>query len=92
MRVVGRRPHPPVGKLALRLMDRMRAPDTALSRREIEVLQLVADGLSNQQISQQLLLSQATVKSHLAHIYTKLAVDSRTSAVAAATARGLIRR
>jgi len=73
-------------------MDRMRAPDAALSRREIEVLQLVADGHSNLQISQQLFLSQATVKSHLAHIYTKLAVDSRTAAVAAATTRGLIRR
>jgi len=78
--------------IALRLMDRMRAPDAALSRREIEVLQLVADGHSNLQISQQLFLSQATVKSHLAHIYTKLAVDSRTAAVAAATTRGLIRR
>ena len=78
--------------IALRLMDRMRAPDAALSRREIEVLQLVADGHSNLQISQQLFLSQATVKSHLAHIYTKLAVDSRTVAVAAATTRGLIRR
>lgn len=78
--------------VALRLMDRMRSPDVALSLREIEVLQLVADGLSNLQISQQLFLSQATVKSHLAHIYTKLGVDSRTSAVAVATARGLIRR
>ncbi len=78
--------------VALRLMDRLRVPDAALSRREIEVLQLVADGHSNLQISQQLFLSQATVKSHLAHIYTKLSVDSRTSAVAAATARGLIRR
>jgi DNA-binding NarL/FixJ family response regulator len=78
--------------VALRLMDRMRSPDAALSRREIEVLQLVADGMSNLQISQQLFLSQATVKSHLEHVYTKLAVDSRTSAVAAATARGLIRR
>jgi len=78
--------------IALRLVDRMRAPDAALSRREIEVLQLVADGHSNLQISQQLFLSQATVKSHLAHIYTKLAVDSRTAAVAAATTRGLIRR
>ena len=78
--------------IALRLMDRMRAPDAALSRREIEVLQLVADGHSNLQISQQLFLSQATVKSHLAHVYTKLGVDSRTAAVAAATTRGLIRR
>jgi len=61
--------------IALRLMDRMRTPDAALSRREIEVLQLVADGHSNLQISQQLFLSQATVKSHPAHTYTKLAGD-----------------
>ncbi|WP_043266735.1 response regulator transcription factor [Streptomyces sp. CT34] len=78
--------------IALRLMDRMRTPATALSRRETEVLQLVADGLSNAKISKQLFLSQATVKSHLVHIYAKLGVDSRTAAVAAATARGLIRR
>lgn len=70
----------------------MRTPATALSRRETEVLQLVADGLSNAAISKQLFLSQATVKSHLVHIYSKLGVDSRTSAVAAATAQGLIRR
>lgn len=78
--------------VAHRLMDRMRTPGTALSRRETEVLQLVAEGLSNQQISKRLYLSQATVKSHLVHIYGKLDVDSRTAAVAAATSRGLIRR
>lgn len=77
--------------VALRLMDRMRAPAEALTKRELEVLQLVADGLSNQQISKQLFLSQATVKSHLVHIYAKLGVDSRTSAVAAAATRRLIR-
>ncbi|MGA4845797.1 response regulator [Streptomyces sp. G5(2025)] len=77
--------------IAHRLMDRMRAPAEALSRRELEVLRLVKDGLSNQRISKELFLSQATVKSHLVHIYAKLGVDSRTAAVAAATARGLIR-
>ncbi|MFF3411536.1 response regulator [Streptomyces sp. NPDC002742] len=79
-------------KVADRLMDRMRTPSAALSRRELEVLELVKDGLSNQQISKKLFLSQATVKSHLVHIYAKLGVDSRTSAVAAATERGVIRR
>jgi len=78
--------------IAHRLMDRMRAPAEALSRRELEVLQLVRDGLSNQQISKELFLSQATVKSHLVHIYAKLGVDSRTAAVATATTRGLMRR
>ncbi|MGC5333303.1 response regulator transcription factor [Micromonospora sp. DT62] len=78
--------------VARRLMGRVRAPGTALSRRETEVLQLVAEGLSNQQISRRLHLSQATVKTHLVHVYGKLDVDSRTAAVAVARARGLIRR
>ncbi|WP_030852080.1 response regulator [Streptomyces sp. NRRL F-4474] len=77
--------------VALRLMDRMRTPAEALTKRELEVLQLVADGLSNQQISKQLFLSQATVKSHLVHVYAKLGVESRTAAVAAAATRRLIR-
>jgi DNA-binding NarL/FixJ family response regulator len=79
-------------EIAQRLMDRVRRPAETLSSREIEVLQLVAEGLSNQQTSERLFLSQATVKSHLVHIFAKLGVDSRTAAVAAATAQGLIRR
>jgi DNA-binding NarL/FixJ family response regulator len=75
-----------------RLVERLRAPRTALSSRETEVLSLVADGLSNQQIAARLYVSQATVKSHLVHVFAKLDADSRTSAVAIATARGLIRR
>lgn len=78
--------------IAARLMDRVRARGEALSPREVEILQLVARGLSNHQISTELYLSPATVKSHLAHVYTKLGVGSRTAAVAAATARGHIRR
>ncbi|MER7844880.1 response regulator transcription factor [Kitasatospora sp. NPDC096077] len=77
--------------VADRLLERMRTPAAALSARETEVLGLVADGLTNQQISQHLHLSQATVKSHLVHIYTKLGVDSRTAAVREARGRGLIR-
>ncbi|WP_037353188.1 response regulator [Amycolatopsis orientalis] len=78
--------------VAHRLMNRMRTPAAALSPREIEVLGLVADGLSNLEISKRLFLSQATVKSHLVHIYSKLGVDSRTAAVAAGKEQGLIRR
>lgn len=75
-----------------RLVDRIRTPATSLSTRETEVLTLVADGLSNEQVAQRLFVSQATVKSHLVHIFTKLDVDSRTRAVAVAQQRGLIRR
>ncbi|MET8307897.1 response regulator transcription factor [Micromonospora sp. NPDC005173] len=78
--------------VADRLMSRLRDPRTALTRRETEVLTLVADGLSNQAIGSRLHLTEGTVKSHLAHIYTKLGVESRTSAVATATQLGLIRR
>nr|BFD90156.1 response regulator transcription factor [Kitasatospora sp. Xyl93] len=78
--------------VADRLLERMRTPAAALSARETEVLGLVADGLTNQQVSQRLHLSQATVKSHLVHIYNKLGVDSRTAAVREARRRGLIRR
>lgn len=77
--------------IAQRLVRRTLRPDTTLSARELEVLALVADGLSNQQIGDRLFLSQATVKSHLVHVFAKLGVDSRTSAVATARAAGLIR-
>lgn len=78
--------------VAERLMDRLRTPGTHLTRRETEVLSLVADGLSNHAIADRLHLTEGTVKSHLARIFTKLDVDSRTAAVAAASALGLIRR
>ncbi|MER7858956.1 response regulator transcription factor [Amycolatopsis japonica] len=78
--------------VADRLMNRMRMPTAALTLREIEVLVLVADGLSNRAIAERLHLTEGTVKSHLARSYTKLGVDSRTAAVATATDLGLIRR
>ncbi|WP_414945148.1 response regulator transcription factor [Amycolatopsis sp. cmx-11-32] len=87
-----RRAHELAPTVADRLMNRMGAPDTAPTRREIEVLALVADGLSNRAIAARLHLTEGTVESHLARVYTKLAVDSRTAAVAAATDLGLIRR
>ncbi|WP_035793476.1 response regulator transcription factor [Kitasatospora mediocidica] len=74
-----------------RLMRRMRGGSPSLSKREIEVLQLLADGLSNRQISAQLFISEATAKSHLTNIYGKLGVESRGAAVAAALRAGLLR-
>ncbi|WP_433260492.1 response regulator [Actinosynnema sp. CS-041913] len=78
--------------VADRLINRLRTPGTGLTRREAEVLALVADGLSNQAVGARLHLTEGTVKSHLARIYTKLGVNSRTAAVATATDLGVIRR
>lgn len=78
--------------VADRLMHRLRTPGATLTRRETEVLALVAKGLSNGAVGDRLHLTEGTVKSHLAHIYAKLDVDSRTAAVATATELGLIRR
>ena len=61
-----------------------------LSERELEVLQLIADGLKNQEIATQLYLSLNTVKAHTRSIYGKLDVNSRTQAVAKARSLGLI--
>ncbi len=77
--------------IADRLGTRRNSAGGALSAREIEVLGLVAAGKSNRDIGRELFLSEATVKSHLVHIFTKLGVSSRTRAVAAARAAGTIR-
>jgi len=77
--------------VAARLMTRMRAPaEENLSAREIEVLQLVAKGASNEEIGKSLHISTATVKTHLIHIYGKLGVDDRTAAVTTALEKGII--
>src|SRR5699024_7836036 len=78
--------------VAVRLMDRMRSPGQTLSAREIDVLTHVAAGRSNQQIAHELFISEATVKSHLVHIFTKLDVESRAAATAKAAALGPLRR
>ncbi|GHJ24381.1 response regulator [Streptomyces albus] len=78
--------------VADRLMQRLRSPHSSLTQRETEVLSLVAEGLSNQGIGRRLHLTEGTVKSHLARIFAKLGVESRTAAVATATDLGLIRR
>ncbi|AOE87337.1 LuxR C-terminal-related transcriptional regulator [Pseudomonas sp. TCU-HL1] len=63
----------------------------ALSSRELAVLQLIAQGCSNQEISERLFISLHTVKSHARHINSKLGVERRTQAVARAKALGLLR-
>jgi ATP/maltotriose-dependent transcriptional regulator MalT len=70
----------------------MRLPaEEKLSSRELEVLQWVADGASNTEIAARLNISQATVKSHLIHIFGKLGVSDRTAAVTVAIQRGILR-
>jgi DNA-binding NarL/FixJ family response regulator len=78
--------------VASRVLGKMRAPaEEALSSREIEVLEAVARGLSNRAIARSLHISEATVKTHLVHVFGKLGVDDRTAAVTVALERGIIR-
>ncbi|MFC6712555.1 response regulator [Branchiibius cervicis] len=76
--------------VAARLLSRLRSPAVSLSAREIDVLQRVADGASNGEIAGALFISEATVKSHLVHVFSKLDVSSRTAAVARARSLGII--
>jgi DNA-binding NarL/FixJ family response regulator len=77
--------------VAARLADRLRAPaGPELTGREVEVLGLVARGLSNAEIGRELFIGEATVKTHLIRAFAKLGVDDRTAAVAEAHRRGLI--
>lgn len=77
--------------VAARLVHRVREPaEELLSSREIEILELVAGGASNKEIAKQLWISDTTVKSHVLHIFNKLEVTDRTSAVTAALRRGII--
>lgn len=75
---------PPV---ASRLFQQLRNPDEVLTPREAELLGLLTEGLSNRELGQRLFISEATVKTHLAHIYSKLGVDSRAAAIATAIRR-----
>jgi len=77
--------------IAGRLLARMRAPRVSLSVREIEVMQLVAGGASNGDVAARLHITDATVKSHLVHVFSKLGVSSRTAAVSEARSLGILR-
>lgn len=76
--------------VAAQLAERVGRPQEALSEREIELLRELATGASNKQLAQKLFISEATVKTHLIHIYQKLGVDNRTAAVNAARERKLL--
>jgi DNA-binding NarL/FixJ family response regulator len=72
------------------LPARPQIPEQEPTAREIEVLQLVCDGLVNREIGERLFLSEETVKSHVRHILAKLQARSRAHAVAVGFRRGLI--
>ena len=77
--------------IATRLLGQVRRPaGEMVSERELEVLRLVARGSTNRETADRLFISEATVKTHLLHIYAKLGVNDRASAVAAAYDRGLL--
>ena len=67
--------------LASRVLKGMRSPLPRLTDREIDVLRLLATGSANKEIARALFVTEATVKSHLVHIFTKLGVDSRSRAI-----------
>jgi DNA-binding NarL/FixJ family response regulator len=77
--------------VATRLVTQLRTPEPdALSQRELEVLRLIAQGETNAAAAARLFISEATVKTHLLHIYAKLGVNDRAAAVATAYERGLL--
>ena len=77
--------------VATRLLTQVREPAREpLSQRELEVLELVARGSTNRDAASRLFISEATVKTHLLHIYAKLGVNDRTAAVAEAFEQGLL--
>jgi DNA-binding NarL/FixJ family response regulator len=88
--------------VAARLMSRLREPSDGpraasppgwepLSQRELEILELVASGATNREAAARLFISEATVKTHLLHIYAKLGVNDRAAAVAEGYNRGVLR-
>jgi two-component system, NarL family, response regulator LiaR len=72
------------------LASKQQAGSARLSQREIEVLNLVVEGLSNQEIAEKLFLSVETIKTHMRHIMEKLAVSDRTQAAVKAMRQGLV--
>jgi DNA-binding NarL/FixJ family response regulator len=79
--------------VATRLLGQVRAPaQEPLSQRELDVLGLIAQGASNRDAAGRLFISEATVKTHVLHIFAKLGVNDRAAAVAVGFERGLLPR
>ncbi|GAA1960012.1 response regulator [Kitasatospora viridis] len=77
--------------VASRVLAQMRSPSPRLTDREQDILNQLGQGLGNREISRALYISEATVKTHLSRIYTKLGVETRAGAVAVAKERRLLR-
>jgi DNA-binding NarL/FixJ family response regulator len=79
--------------VATRLLGQVRAPAREpLSQRELDILGLIAHGCSNREAAGRLFISEATVKTHVLHVFAKLGVNDRAAAVAAGFERGLLPR
>jgi DNA-binding NarL/FixJ family response regulator len=77
--------------VAAMMVRRASSPGPVMTEREVEVLGLLAEGLGNKEMARRLMVSEATIKSHLTHVYAKLGVDSRAGAVAKAIEQRIIR-
>ncbi len=77
-------------ELATRVVRGMRTTLPRLTERELEVLRLLATGASNKEMARALFVTEATIKSHLVHIFTKLGADSRARAIHVARETGLL--
>ncbi len=76
--------------IEVRRQDGMSEPERIITKREEEVLQLIADGCSTPEVAENLYISQKTVKNHLASIYQKLDARDRTQAVLRAVRMGIV--
>jgi len=76
--------------LSRRVADRRREPRVRLTARELDVLRLLETGASNREIAKSLFITEATVKTHLVHVFSKLGAGSRARALAVARENGLL--
>lgn len=77
-------------EISERVVEVMRAPRVRLTERELDVLRLLDTGSSNREIAKTLFVTEATVKTHLVHVFEKLGADSRSRAIAIARDTGIL--